>query len=242
MIQITPKNLTSAPINWALLPKGLQAEKDNLELYEEFYDEEPSIKENVDKLIEVIKKTHAEKTTPAPKKAKGVKKLPPTKTPAKTKLPRKKKKAAKKPVAAKKRGTAKKAAKKVVRKVARRKTVRKVANKEKAPVTVKKLSAELQLIKNFAAWHGKSRKVSTVKAFLKRLESVKKNANVSSQKSLLGLIAGKIKSGLANLSKDAETIGKVTLTADILDKCKAAVKNAKPRLQVQYLSGLKGKK
>ncbi len=236
MITITPQNLTTAPINWALLPKNLQSEKENLELYEEFYNEDTSIKQNVDKLIEVIKKTHQETVKkPAAKKAKGVKKLPAVKAPAKTKLPRKKKKTVKRTATPKKKKPIK--AKKAIKRKATPKP-----KEEKAPVTVKKLSAELNLIRTFAGWHGKPRKVTAVKSYLKRLETVKKGTNVPSHKSLLNQIASKIKLGLASIEKGVEQFGKVNITADLLTKCKAAVKNAKPRLQVQYLSGLKPKK
>ncbi len=238
MIAITPKNLTTAPINWALLPKDLQSEKENLELYEEFYDEDTSIKQNVDKLIDVIKKTHKEAgNKPAPKKARGVKKLPKVKAPAKTKLPRKKKRTVKRTAAPKK----KKAAAKKTKRKAIVKTKIKVV-KEKALVNVKKYSLELQLIKSFIAMKGKDRKVTAIRNFLKRIESAKSNTNVSSQKSLLTVIAQRMKTALAGLSDNVEFVRNINIAEDLLKKCKEAVKNAKPRLQVQYLSGLKPKK
>lgn len=227
-MNISPKNLTSAPINWALLPKNLQSEKGNLELYQEFYDEEPSIKENVDKLIDVIKKTHTSTKKPIAKKAKGVRQLP-TKKPA-AKLP-----------VRKKRTTTKPTPKRRIKTKAKPKPKPKVV-KEKVPVTVRKLSLELQVIKSFALMDGKSRKVASIKNFLKKAEMAKNNTNVAAHKVLLTEIVKKMKAGLKSLSQNVDTISKVTVNADFLQKCKAAVKNAKPRIQVQYLSGIKRKK
>ena len=234
MIHVTHKNLTTAPINWALLPKDLQAEKENLELYQEFYEEEPTIRENVDKLIKVIHTTHAVKApakrTPKKRTAKGKAPLAPTKK--KPRTPRKTKKAASPRAKAKPRKT---------KRVTKPKVKVKIV-KEKALVNVKKLSLELQLIKSFAAMHGKSRKVASIKNYLKRVESAKPACNVPTQKAILNQITAKIKEGLKKLSAGTDAIEKVNVSADLLAKCKAAVKNAKTRLQVQYLSGLKGKK
>lgn len=234
MIHVTHKNLTTAPINWALLPKNLQAEKENLELYQEFYEEEPTIRENVDKLIKVINTTHAvkepAKTTAKKRTTKGKAPLTPTKK--KPRTPRKTKKATTTRAKAKPRKT-----KRTTKPKAKPKTV-----KEKATVRVKKLSLELQLIKSFAAMHGKSRKVASIKSYLKRVEIAKPVCNVPTQKALLNQITAKIKAGLKNLKEGTDIIEKVTVTPDLLAKCKAAVKNAKPRLEVQYLSGVKGKK
>lgn len=232
MIHVTHKNLTTAPINWALLPKDLQAEKENLELYQEFYEEEPTIRENVDKLIKVIHTTHAvkepTKRTPKKRTAKGKAPLAPTKK--KPRTPRKAKK------------TATTRAKAKPRKTKRVTKVKVKIVKEKALVNVKKLSLELQLIKSFIAMHGKNRKVVTVRNFLSKIELAKQNTNVSTQKSILTLVAKRMKEGLAKLGKEVDTLQNIKIEQELLQRCKDAVKNAKPRLQVQYLSGLKGKK
>ncbi|MDL5051910.1 hypothetical protein QQ054_38550 [Oscillatoria amoena NRMC-F 0135] len=114
--------------------------------------------------------------------------------------------------------------------------------KEKALVNVKKYSLELQLIKSFIAMKGKDRKVAAIRNFLKRIESAKSNTNVSSQKSLLIVIAHRMKTALAGLADNVEQIRNINIADDLLKKCKEAVKNAKPRLQSAYLSGLKPKK
>jgi hypothetical protein len=231
---VTPKNLTTAPINWALLPKDLQAEKENLELYQEFYEEEPSIRENVDKLIKVINTTHKvkgpAKRTPKKRTAKGKAPLAPAKK--KPRTPRKTKKAATTRAKAKPRKT---------KRVTKPKVKVKIV-KEKALVNVKKLSLELQLIKSFIAMHGKSRKVVTVRNFLSKIELAKFNTNVSTQKSILTLVAKRMKEGLAKLDKGVDTLQNIKIEQELLQRCKDAIKNAKPRLQVQYLSGVAGKK
>ncbi|KAB2913816.1 MAG: hypothetical protein F9K23_16365 [Bacteroidetes bacterium] len=239
MIQITPQTLTTAPINWELLPEVFRRQKDNLALYQEFYNEMPKVKESADKLIKEIIRTHnqpAQKKTPPKKQAKGKAPITKRKAPAppkkKTPAPRKTKK-----VAAK----AKKPKKAVKAKV---KTKIKVI-KEKAPkalVNVKKYSLELQLIKSFIAMKGKDRKVTSIRNFLKRIESAKTNTNVPPQKSILSTIAQRMKTALAGLAGNVELIRNINIADDLLKQCKEAVKNAKPRLQVQYLSGLKPKK
>lgn len=203
-----------------------------------YYNNDPEVRKMVDATIErvsnYLKENKGIDKTPVKKQAKGkapgiIRKAP---APPKKKTPRKTNK-----VAAKSKKP-KKAVKAKVR------TKIKVI-KEKAPkalVNVKKYSLELQLIKSFIAMKGKDKKVTAIRSFLKRIETAKTNTNVSSQKSLLTVIAQRMKSALAGLAGDVTVIRNINIADDLLTKCKAAVKNAKPRLQVQYLSGLNGKK
>ena len=229
MIQITPQTLTTAPINWDLLPEVFRRQKDNLALYQEFYNEMPKVKESADKLIKEIIRTHnqpAQKKTPPKKQAKG-------KAPA---LP-KTKKTVKRTAAPKK----KKAAAKTAKRKTTVKTKIKVV-KEKALVNVKKYSLELQLIRSFIAMKGKDRRVATIRNFLKRIETAKSNTNVPSQKSILTVVAQRMKTALAGLAGNVELVRNINIADDLLKRCKDAVKNAKPRMQVTYLSGISAKK
>lgn len=233
-------------INPSVLPKNLRtaheyvkdATKGGKTLV--YYNNDPEIKEIVDATIkqvsQYLKDNKGSDKTPVKKQAKGKVPITKRKAPAppqkKTPAPRKTKKVAAKA----------KKPKKVVK--AKVKTKIKVV-KEKAPkalVNVKKYSLELQLIKSFIAMKGKDRKVTAIRNFLKRIESAKSNTNVSSQKSILTVIAQRMKTALSGLADNVELIRNINIADDLLTKCKEAVKNAKPRLQVQYLSGLNEKK
>ena len=202
------------------------------------YQQDDEIREIVDLSIQKVEQylkqkkidTKATKVTSNKRVAKG--KAPITPTKKKPRTPRKTKKATTTRVKAKPRKT---------KRVTKPKVKVKIV-KEKALVNVKKLSLELQLIKSFIAMHGKSRKVVTVRNFLSKLELAKLNTNVPTQKSILTLVAKRMKEGLAKLDKGVDTLQNIKIEQELLQRCKDAIKNAKPRLQVQYLSGVAGKK
>lgn len=242
MTPITPNNLLTAPINWSLLPKNIQKAKNDIKDYLEFYNDDREIKETVDNLIKAINKaqeatapikepkTKAEpkKRSTAPKKA--------VKTQAKTKAKEVKVKAKKavtktKPV---KRTAAKK--KKTIS--LRAKLQEKgLVSLPKAPITIKKLSQELLLIKSFVGMKGKEKSVKVLNTFMKKAKDAVANCNVPSQKEILKEIQTRLRKGLGGLSGTIKVV-KVDIDVTFYNKCKAAIKDAKPRMTVQYLSGL----
>jgi hypothetical protein len=148
-----------------------------------------------------------------------------------------KKVAAKKPV--KKAKVKKVVATKKPSKVNEEKLAKKVLKAEKAkiPVKVNKLSLELQIIKGFAALHGKR---ITQKGLQNKIKSIKKALDsglASSHKSMLEEIIQKL--GKANDYATSQNSDKIDLKLDkdFKEKCLQIVKSAKPKLQVNYLAG-----
>lgn len=232
-------------INPAVLPENLRKAHEfivdathsgkTLSAYQHDDEIRETINLSMQSIEQYLKQNHIENKTPttakpAAKKQATKGKAPLAPTPKKPRTPRKVKKAATPRPKAKPRKTTRAAKPKP-------KTVT-----EKAPVRVKKLSLELQLIKSFLAMNGKSRKVITVRNFLSKIEQANRNTNVPSQKSILTLVAKRMKEGLAKLDKQVDILQNIQIEQDLLKRCKEAIKNAKPRLEVQYLSGLKGKK
>lgn len=236
---ITPQNITTAHIDWAKMPHRVKEEKENIPVYVRHYTKNKDISDTLDDIIAEINKANAVKAPAkkAPKNAKGKvpakpqKKAPQPKAEKKVRTPRKAKKTATKKATPKKKPAAK-----------MKKPAPKKDTAPKAVVKVKKFSYELQLIKSFAAMAGKNRKVATVKSFLSKIQAAKRDTNVPSQKSILTLVARRMKEGLEKLDKGVDTLQNIQIEAGLLKRCKDAVKNAKPRMQVTYLSGLNGKK
>ena len=239
MTTITPYNIATAPINWNLLPEDFRGEKHNVELYSKHYNHDPQIKEQVDALIEIINDalSKAEKVSKA-KPIKAERKKRETKPAAKA-APKKKKAAPAvkkaKPRKAKKAAPAKKPSKKKV--IAKRVAV-KAVKPPKAPITVKKLSQELQLIKSFAYMKGKNRSVSSVKTLLKKVDAAIPIAYVSEQKAILKEIKAKMQPVLDKLAKSITTLTNINISDALYDRCMNVVLAAKPRMTVQYFSGL----
>ena len=259
---------TSSAINWAGAPEALKNGKtffdkvtkngSDLSLYQKSEGIQKTIDLYLDKLNEYAGQNTVIKDPPKKPTKTLVKPKPiSTKaTPAPTMLPTKQptmspaKKVARKKVARKgaKKQTAKgktitlKRSKAKVRKVAAQvvKAVRK-SDQAKVPVTVNKKSLELQLIGAFANMHGKTYKSGAILSKYQSLKNHFAKGTISDHKAILQNILtrlGKAKTAVVN---SKATSIKITLDTGFRNQCISLVKNAKPKLQVNYLSGVKSK-
>lgn len=133
--------------------------------------------------------------------------------------------------------TARKKAQRVPSKNSKKVVVKTVKVKEpKAPVTVKKLSKELQIIKSFVAMNGKRYKAKFVE--FKHADVAKFLPNAVDHKSVITEVAMKL--GNAVKAIKASNLAEITLNIDqaFLTKCTNLVKNAKVRVRTEFLSGV----
>lgn len=108
----------------------------------------------------------------------------------------------------------------------------------KPPITIKKLSLELQHIKRFASLSGKSVKVSRLKLFLATISKNIKENNYQNHRALITEIATRLDKAIEQLEATEQTSVNVKHSDEIKEKCKAAIANAKVRVRTEYLSGL----
>lgn len=106
----------------------------------------------------------------------------------------------------------------------------------KAPVTIKKLSKELQTIKQFAGMHGK-------KYSLKAIENKYNSAvNFAKQaidhKAVVKTISEKLGKLLDVVKKANATDANVSIESEFLTKCKELVSGATVRVRTEFLSGI----
>jgi|GEM_PF-3996048 hypothetical protein len=136
----------------------------------------------------------------------------------------------------------KKVAPKKARKVrAAPKKVAKVSKPEmKFPITVKRFSKELQLIKRFASLDGKQKTVSALQSFHKSLARTLKDQ--PDRKPLLSEMFSRLKDALGKAETNRLTHINVNLEKTFKEKLVKSVKEAKPKVKLEYLAGLPQKK
>ena len=126
-----------------------------------------------------------------------------------------------------------------VRKVAAKvaKAVRK-ADAAKIPVTVNKKSLELQLIKTFTGMDKKSYTLKAIAAKHTSLKNYFKKGAINDHKAIIQNILIRLTKAKTAMEKQKATDIKTTLDTGFKNKCLDLVKNAKPKLQVNYLAGM----
>lgn len=184
-----------------------------------------------------------------PKVKPATKKSPLQRKPAKSEGGRGMKKAAAKAKPAKK-------AKKTVRKSVRKKTVPAKAAKKhtqkaaaravkqavkaersKAPVTVKKLSLELQTIKSFLGMAGKSYKAKAIVAKHTALGNHLKAGHITDHKTTIETIHRNYGKMVAAITEHGLLTCKVNITPGTQKEYKALIADAKVRVRTEFLSG-----
>lgn len=123
-----------------------------------------------------------------------------------------------------------------------KKIVKKIIQEEKAkiPVKINKLSIELSIIKGFIGMDGKTITSKGIASKHKSLKAHFDKGHISDHKSVLETIIQKIGKAV-EASKDADNV-KIKLEKEFKEKCIALVKGAKPKIQVNYLAGVKHNK
>jgi hypothetical protein len=130
-----------------------------------------------------------------------------------------------------------KVSKKAVRKSVRKTTTKKVDQKKevKLPVTVKKLSKELQLIKRMAAMDGKRKTVNAI-ASLHR-EVGKTLGSNPDRKPVLNDIQNRLKGALSKVEKAGVKELDIKLDPGFKGRLLENIKNPRPKMKVEYLAG-----
>jgi hypothetical protein len=134
----------------------------------------------------------------------------------------------------------KKAIKIKVSKTARKKskTKRSFVKPEKAPVTVKKYSLELQHIKKYLNMEGKNVKSTSLFRFEEAISKAIKSDDYLTHKTLLTTIHSTISQVCEKLkASKIEYIDNLNLTSEFKIKCKDIIAGAKVRLRTEYLAG-----
>lgn len=122
-----------------------------------------------------------------------------------------------------------------------KKAAKKVAAKKqevKFPVTVKKLSKELQLIKRMANMDGKRKTLGAVRSLMHEVEKVKRPDRKSLMKDIHEKLAGVVLKAEAAGVKELD----ITLGKEFHSQLVESVKDAQPKMKVEYLAGLEKKK
>lgn len=195
-----------------------------------------SLLKEANKILASDSKPAPAKKEPKPKTDKQVKKMINQVSKAEKKIDAAEKKATQTPKKTKV-VVAKKPAKvkTVIKRVVKTKIVK--VKPAKAPVTVKKLSKELQIIREFAHIDGKSFTPAAIQA--KSTKIFNFLPEVKDHKSVIEEIWGKY--GMILDHKDVgEATEKITvkLTKEFKDKCLDLVKNASVRIRTEFLSGI----
>ncbi|HEY8935101.1 MAG TPA: hypothetical protein VIM65_07765, partial [Cyclobacteriaceae bacterium] len=120
----------------------------------------------------------------------------------------------------------------------KRKAVKKSVKKEevKFPVTVKRLSKELQLIKRMASWDGKRKTVTAVGLFHRDVQKLLKSN--PDRKPILKEISKRLGGALTKAEAAGVKELDITLDAHFKSKLKENVSHPKPKMKVEYLAGL----
>lgn len=133
--------------------------------------------------------------------------------------------------------------KRITQKVKRKSTVKvktvMVKVKEpKAPVTVKKLSLELQTIKSFIGMDGKTYKRQAITNKQKAVKNALDSGKIVDYKTVITDINHRLGNAIDAMDKASATDIKVTLEKEFVNKCKQIVAGAKVRVRTEFLSGL----
>lgn len=156
----------------------------------------------------------------------------------KTKPVKAKKKSAPKKVVAKSKAKPKKTVKKKAVKKVVTKAVKKAMKKEapKFPVTVKRLSKELQLIKRMASWDGKRKPVNALLLLKRDLEkTLKSNPD---RKPVLNDMHNRLKGAIAKAEKAGVKELDIALDKAFKSRLIQNTSNPRPKMKVEYLAGV----
>ena len=129
----------------------------------------------------------------------------------------------------------KKAVKKTV-KIAKPKAV--VKSDVKFPVTVKRFSKELQMMKRYTNMDGKTKSALSLEMFQRDLAKVLRSS--PDRKPLLNDIHARLSGAIQAAKKNAASELKVTLDSTFKSKVVAIIKNPRPKMKVEYLAGVNG--
>lgn len=119
------------------------------------------------------------------------------------------------------------------------KTVIVKVKEPKAPVTVKKLSLELQTIKAFIGMDGKTYKRQAITNKQKAVKNALDSGKIVDHKTVITDINHRLGNAIDAIDKASATDIKVTLEKDFVNKCKQIVAGAKVRIRTEFLSGVK---
>lgn len=111
---------------------------------------------------------------------------------------------------------------------------------EKIPVKVNRMSKELTILKSFAGMHGKTYLLSAIKSRHKAIASAMKKGLVTDHLPEIKSILVRLNKAITAMESAGASKVKISLEKGFQSKCIALVKNAKPKLQVNYLAGTKG--
>jgi hypothetical protein len=118
------------------------------------------------------------------------------------------------------------------------KSRRKFNKPEKAPITVRKFSLELQHIKKYLSMEGKNIKSASLFRFEETIRRAINSDDYLTHKMLLVTIHSSIAAVCENLKESKiEFIDNIKLTPEFKTKCKDIVDSAKVRIRTEYLAG-----
>ena len=120
-----------------------------------------------------------------------------------------------------------------------KKSLKAVKPKVKFPVTVKRFSQELQLIKRFANLDGKQKTVSALHSFHKSLGKTLKQQ--PDRKPILSDMFNRLKETLHKAESNSITHINVNLEKAFKEKLVTSIKSAKPKVKLEYLAGVEKK-
>ncbi len=124
-------------------------------------------------------------------------------------------------------------------KAAPKKSVKAIKSEVKFPVTVKRFSQELQLIKRFANLDGKQKTVSSLRSFQKSLSKTLKQQ--PDRKPILSDMFNRLKETLHKAESNSITHINVNLEKAFKEKLAKSIKSAKPKVKLEYLAGVEKK-
>jgi len=124
-------------------------------------------------------------------------------------------------------------------KAAPKKSVKAIKPEVKFPVTVKRFSQELQLIKRFANLDGKQKTVSALQSFHKSLGKTLKQQ--PDRKPILSDMFNRLKETLHKAESNSITHINVNLEKAFKEKLAKSIKSAKPKVKLEYLAGVEKK-
>ncbi|MCZ8327080.1 MAG: hypothetical protein O9302_03385 [Cyclobacteriaceae bacterium] len=162
-----------------------------------------------------------------------------TKTKTKVAKPKKEKKASPLKVSKPKPIKTKKIAKAKKLKVAKPKAT-KVKKELKFPITIKRFSKELQVIKRVVNMDEKEKTLHSLKLFHRDIEKLL--GTQPDRKPVLNDIFNRLTGVIKSVEKANIDKVKITLKEDFKEKLKAQLFQVKPKMKVEYLAGVEGKK
>jgi hypothetical protein len=110
----------------------------------------------------------------------------------------------------------------------------------KFPITIKKLSKELQMIKRVLNMDGKEKTVNSLTLFHRDLEKL--IGTQPDRKPVLNDMFNRLTGVIKSAEKASVENVKINLKEDFKEKLKQQLSHVKPKMKVEYLAGLEGKK